>query len=91
MLLQTEEFINVRKHTVETFGNERTRTSLISMCSYLGGWFSIVSAIKDDSSLDDEATYRRVKELFDEASLDVCWYTPDLQFAMQALAVAVKS
>jgi spermidine synthase len=85
LLLQTEEFIKVRTDVAAVFGAKHMRTGMLATCSYLGGWFGWLAAVKNTAYPEGEAARRRLHALFEQAALNVCWYSPEMQFAAQAL------
>lgn len=88
LLLQTEEFIKVRTDVAAVFGAKHMRTGMLATCSYLGGWFGWLAAVKDALYPDDEPARQKMRALFARAAPDVRWYSPDVQFAAQALPPA---
>lgn len=88
LLLQTEEFVRVRGDVAVVFGAKHMRTGLLATCSYLGGWFGWLAAVKDVLYPDDEPARQSMRARFTQAALDVRWYSPDVQFAAQVLPPA---
>ena len=85
LLLQTREFLDAREDVAAVFGTGRTRAGLLATCSYLGGWFTWLSAVKDAPYPQGEPGLRALRALFERAALDVRWYSPELQFAAGVL------
>ena len=85
LLLQTDEFIRARDDVVSVFGAERTRVGLLATCTYLGGWFTWLSAVKDAPYPEGEAALRDMRARFEQAALDVRWYSPEMQCASLVL------
>lgn len=85
LLLQADEFKQTQADVAAVFGEERSRTGLLATCTYLGGWFTWLAAVKNVPYPDDEAVRQRLRALFEQAALNVCWYSPEMQFAAQML------
>jgi len=85
LLLQTDEFIRAREDVAAVFGPERTRAGLLATCTYLGGWFIWLSAMKDTPYPGGEAALRNICARFEQAALDVRWYSPAMQLASLVL------
>lgn len=85
LLLQTDEFIRARGDVAAVFGTERTRAGLLATCSYLGGWFTWLSAVKDVAYPDDDVARQALHALFERSALDVHWYSPQMHMASQVL------
>lgn len=85
LLLQTDEFVRTRGDVLATFGPERTRAGLLATCTYLGGWFTWLSAVKNTPCQEGEPALRDVQARFEQAALDVRWYSPEMQFASLVL------
>lgn len=85
LLLQTDEFLRTRGDVAAVFGMQRTRTGLLATCSYLGGWFTWISAVKNARYPEGESALRATRALFDRSALAVRCYSPELQFASQVL------
>ena len=88
LLLQTDEFVRTRDDVAAVFGTERTRTGLLATCTYLGGWFTWIAAVKNAAYPEGDAALR---VLFEQAALDVRWYSPELQVASQVLPRCVAN
>jgi len=82
LLLQTDEFVRTRDDVAAVFGTQRTRTGLLATCTYLGGWFTWIAAVKNAAYPEGDAALR---VLFEQAAPDVRWYSPELQAASQVL------
>ncbi len=85
LLLQTDEFVRTRGDVLATFVPERTRAGLLATCTYLGGWFTWLSAVKNTPCQEGEPALRDVQARFEQAALDVRWYSPEMQFASLVL------
>lgn len=81
LLLQTQEFLDAREDVAAVFGAGRTRAGVLANCTYLGGWFTWLSAVKNADHPEGEPALRAMRGLFGQAALDVRWYSPELQFA----------
>jgi hypothetical protein len=53
----------------------------IGDCSYLGGWFTWISAVKNARYPEGESALQAIRALFDQSALDLHWYSPEMQFA----------
>lgn len=82
LLLQTDGFVRTRDDVAAVFGAERTRTGLLATCTYLGGWFGWLTAVKNEFYPEGKD---RLRALFERAALGVRWYSPEMQFAAQVL------
>jgi spermidine synthase len=67
------------------FGRDFVVDCHVATCSYLGGWFTWLSAEKDAPYPQGEPGLRALRALFERAALDVRWYSPELQFAASVL------
>ena len=85
LLLQTDEFFQTRGDVAAVFGTQCTRTGLLATCSYLGGWFTWISAVKNARYPEGESALQAMRALFDQSALDVHWYSPEMQFASLVL------
>ena len=85
LLLQTDEFLRARADVAALFGAQRTRAGLLATCTYLGGWFTCVSAAKNAPYPEGPAARRALRSCFAQAALDVRWYSPEMHFASQVL------
>ncbi len=85
LLLQTDEFCRTRGDVAAVFGTQCTRTGLLATCSYLGGWFTWVSAVKNARYPEADSALQAMRALFDRSAPDVHWYSPEMQFASQVL------
>jgi spermidine synthase len=85
LLLQRDEFIQARDDVEGVFGAARTRAGLLATCTYLGGWFTWLSAVKDVAYPDDDAAWQALHALFERSALDVHWYSPQMHMASQVL------
>lgn len=85
LLLQTDGFFRARDDVGTVFGAKRTRAGLLATCTYLGGWFTWVAAVKKAPYPDDEPARRALRSRFEDARLDVHWYSPEMQSASQVL------
>lgn len=85
LLLQTDEFVRARGDVAAVFGEECNRTGLLATCTYLGGWFTWLAAVKGARYPEGDAARRTLRTLFEQAALDVHWYSPELQAASQVL------
>lgn len=85
LLLQTNEFVRTRDDVEAVFGTERTRTGLLATCTYLGGWFTWLAAVKGLPYPEGDAARRTLRTLFERAAPDVRWYSPEMQVASQVL------
>lgn len=85
LLLQSDEFVHARDDLAAVFGTQHTRAGLLATCTYLGGWFTWVSAVKNAPYPDGEPARRTMSASFAQAGLDVRWYSPALQIASQVL------
>ncbi len=85
LLLQADEFTQARGEVAAAFGPQRTRTGLFATCSYLGGWFSWVSALKNARYPEAESALQAMRALFEQSALDVRWYSPEMQCASLVL------
>lgn len=88
LLLQTDGFVRTRDDVAAVFGRERTRAGLLATCSYLGGWFGWLAAVKNVPYPDGEPARQKMRALFAKAATEVRWYSPDVQFAAQVLPTA---
>lgn len=85
LLLQTDDFYQTRRDVTAVFGPQCTRTALLATCSYLGGWFTWISAIKNARYPRGRAALQVMRALFDQSALDVQRYSPEMQFASLVL------
>lgn len=85
LLLQTDEFTSARDDVAAVFGPKLTRAGWLATCSYLGGWFTWVAAVKNAPYPDDAASRHILRARFAEARLGLRWYSPDMQFAAGVL------
>ena len=85
LLLQTDEFFQTRGDVAAVFGTRCTRTGLLATCSYLGGWFTWISAVKNVRYPEGESALQAMRALFDLSALDIHWYSPEMQFASLVL------
>lgn len=85
VLLQAGEFTQTRADVAAVFGATNARAGLLATCSYLGGWFTWLAAVKDAPYPDDDAARQVLRALFAQAAPVVRWYSPELQFAAQVL------
>ena len=85
LLLQTDEFFQTRGDVAAVFGTQRTRPGLLATCSYLGGWFTWISAVKNARYPEGKPALQAMRALFDRSALDVHWYSPEMQFASLVL------
>jgi spermidine synthase len=85
LLLQADEFVRARDDVAAVFGAERTRAGLLATCTYLGGWFTWLSAVKDTPYPEGTAALRNMSTRFEQAVLDVRWYSPAMQLASLVL------
>ncbi len=79
LLLQTREFLDAREDVAAVFGDRSTRAGLLANCTYLGGWFTWLSAVKNTDHPDGAPAFRAIRSLFEQAALDVRWYSPEMQ------------
>lgn len=85
LLLQTDGFVRTGDDVAAVFGPECTRTGLLATCTYLGGWFGWLAAVKGMAYPDGDHALRTMRALFDHAALEVRWYSPEMQAASQVL------
>jgi len=85
LLLQTDEFARTRDDVAVVFGPACTRTGLLATCTYLGGWFGWLAAIKGVAYPEGNDALRTMRTLFARVALKVHWFSPELQVASQVL------
>lgn len=85
LLLQADEFRQTQADVAAVFGAACTRTGLLATCTYLGGWFTWLAAVKNFPYPEGEAVLHAMRVRFAQARLDVRWYSPDVQVASQVL------
>lgn len=85
LLLQTDGFVTARDDIGAVFGPMRTRAGLLATCTYLGGWFTWLAAVKGLTYPKGSDAMRTMRALFDQAALEVRWYSPEIQCASQVL------
>lgn len=85
LLLQTDGFVRARGDVAAVFGAESSRAGLLATCTYLGGWFTWISAVKNAHYPEGDAVLRTMRALFEQAALDARWYSPEMQAASQVL------
>lgn len=85
LLLQTDEFVRAHGDIAAVFGAERSRAGLLATCTYLGGWFTWLAAVKHAPYPAGETALRDMQGRFVQAALDVRWYSPEVQAASQVL------
>ena len=85
LLLQTDEFVKARDDIRAVFGPKHTRAGLLATCTYLGGWFTWLAAVKGMDYPEGSDALRTMRALFDQAALEVRWYSPEMQCASQVL------
>lgn len=82
---QKDEFVTARDDIGAVFGPNRTRAGLLATCTYLGGWFTWLAAVKGMAYPEGSDALRTMRALFDQAALEVRWYSPEMQCAAQVL------
>lgn len=85
LLLQTNEFRKTRADVAAAFGAGRSRTGLLATCTYLGGWSTWITAVKQAPYPEGAAALHAARARFAQAALDLRWYSPDMQAASQVL------
>jgi spermidine synthase len=85
LLLQREEFDQARDAVAAVFGPQGFRAGLLATCTYQGGWFTWLSAVKGTPHPQGEAALRAMRVLFEQAALELRWYSPEVQAAAAVL------
>lgn len=85
LLLQTDGFVRTHDDVTAVFGAECTRAGLLATCTYLGGWFTWITAVKNVRYPEKESALQAMRAQFEQSSLNVRWYSPEMQFASLAL------
>lgn len=85
LLLQADEFRQTQADVAAVFGEECSRTGLLATCTYLGGYFGWLAAVKNSAYPEGEGALRIMRKLFEPVKPDVRWYSPDVQAASQVL------
>lgn len=89
VILQPYELKGSYKQIEVVFGKDNVRTILISPSTYMGGYFSLVAAVK--GNYDFSELIRSAKKRYSASKISTAWYSGDLHKNLAVLPPVVDS